>query len=89
MKQVLINIIGKVQGVGFRYSAVYAAQKLGLKGYVRNKPDSSVEALAQGEESSILQFIEWCKEGPAHAKIDQLNTKWQEVVDLYESFEIL
>ena len=89
MQQALINITGKVQGVGFRYSAVHAAQKLNLKGYVRNLPDGRVEALVQGENPSILQFIEWCKEGPAHAKIDQIHTLWQEVVDSYESFEIL
>ena len=89
MKQALINIVGKVQGVGYRYSAVHSAQKLNLSGYVRNMSDGSVEALVQGEESSILQFIEWCKKGPSNAKVDQIHTLRQEVVDLYESFEIL
>lgn len=89
MQQALINITGKVQGVGYRYSAFHVAQKLGLKGYVRNMSDGSVEALVQGAKLSISQFIEWCKEGPPHAKTDQVLTKWQELVGSYENFEIL
>ena len=48
---------GRVQGVGFRYYTNYAAQQLGLTGWVRNCYDGSVEAQAQGSESALSEFV--------------------------------
>lgn len=53
-----ITFFGRVQGVGFRYSAVQAAGGYGLTGYVRNLPDGSVECVAEGESSDIDGFLE-------------------------------
>ncbi len=54
---------GRVQGVGFRYHAQYAAQYLGLTGWVRNCYDGSVEAQVQGDRKSIADFIEMLHQG--------------------------
>lgn len=89
MLQALINISGKVQGVGFRYSAIHAAKQSGLGGYVKNMADGSVEALVQGDKESIDQFIGWCKEGPSVSKVDHVKITWQNAKDIHENFEIL
>ena len=53
---------GVVQGVGFRYTARRIAQKYGVKGWALNLPDGRVEILAQGQESTICDFIDAVKE---------------------------
>lgn len=54
---------GRVQGVGFRYHAQYAAQYLGLTGWVRNRSDGTVEAQVQGEKTVIADFVEMLHQG--------------------------
>lgn len=54
---------GRVQGVGFRYHAQYAAQYLGLTGWVRNCSDGTVEAQVQGEKTVIADFVEMLQQG--------------------------
>lgn len=82
-----IQIFGRVQGVGFRYSARLAARSYGIKGYIRNMPDGSVYLEAEGPENNIMEFVKWCRKGPDFAFIDHIN-----VVDAslnkYESFEV-
>lgn len=77
MKQALIKITGKVQGVSFRAHAQEAAKKLGLSGYAKNMEDGSVEVLLQGEETAIKQFIEWCNTGSPGSKAEQVQLKWE------------
>jgi acylphosphatase len=60
---------GGVQGVGYRYSAVQAAQQTGVAGWVRNRGDGSVEAHAQGERAAVEAFVAWCRHGPAGARV--------------------
>lgn len=64
-----LKIRGQVQGVSFRYYARQRAQSLGLRGWIRNAPDGSVEALAQGDEEAVKQFIKWAHEGPSMADV--------------------
>lgn len=66
-KNILIS--GKVQGVYFRASAKHEADKLGIKGFVANKPDGKVYLETEGDQVSLEQFIEWCKLGPASAEV--------------------
>ncbi|MBN2175187.1 MAG: acylphosphatase [Bacteroidales bacterium] len=82
-----IKIRGKVQGVGFRFSCMEAAYKYGIKGYVRNKPDGSVYAEAEGEEENLEYFIKWCKKGPLWARVKDIET---EEIDIKndQSFDI-
>ena len=82
-------IIGKVQGVGFRYFVFRQAQELGIKGWVSNKSNGNVEALAHGEKADLEQFIAKVKEGPSFSRVDDVNLNWVNEAEQYFGFEIL
>jgi len=64
-----IVISGRVQGVGYRDWMVREAQRLGLRGWVRNRPDGTVEALVAGEEDAIQALLAACRRGPLLARV--------------------
>ena len=68
-KTVRLRITGKVQGVGYRVWATRTASGLGLRGWVRNRSDGSVEALAIGAPHQIAALIEACRQGPHGARV--------------------
>lgn len=70
-KSILVK--GKVQGVGFRYSAKEKARVYGIKGWVKNLRDGSVLIEAEGSSTAMNQFIHWCKTGPSMARVDSAN----------------
>jgi acylphosphatase len=70
-----LTITGKVQGVSFRAYACDEARRLGLKGWVRNKKDRTVEALVEGEEAAIEAFIRWCHEGSPAAEVKKVDAQ--------------
>jgi acylphosphatase len=72
MKRFHIVVRGVVQGVGFRYYTDKEAKKLYLAGWVRNKPDGSVEIEVQGEEEPLKKFIEWVHEGPTLSLVESV-----------------
>ncbi|MBD3360919.1 acylphosphatase [Candidatus Peregrinibacteria bacterium] len=86
MKQAILKITGRVQGVFFRDSARKEAQRLDLTGYAKNMPDDSVEAFVQGEKENIKKFIEWCKEGPSAAEVENIQVDWQEKAEEIRGF---
>lgn len=65
-----IRITGRVQGVFFRASARAEAERLSVRGFVRNERDGSVYAEAEGDRESLDRFVAWCRRGPAHARVD-------------------
>ena len=65
-------IQGRVQGVGFRWSLMKEAQRLGLDGWVRNRSDGSVEAEAHGPEDAVDALTIWAYQGPPHARVDNV-----------------
>jgi len=83
-----IKITGKVQGVGFRYFVLRQAQELGITGWVSNKPNGDVEALAQGEKADLEQFIAKVKQGPSFSSVDDVILNWEDGQVNYTSFEI-
>ena len=83
-----LTISGKVQGVGFRYFVLRQAQELGITGWVSNKPNGDVEALAQGEKADLEQFIAKVKEGPSFSSVDDVILNWEDGQENYTSFEI-
>jgi acylphosphatase len=69
MRAVRLRIGGHVQGVGYRAWAVRTASRLGLRGWVRNRADGSVEALVIGDEPAIATMVEACRRGPRPATV--------------------
>jgi acylphosphatase len=69
----LAHIRGRVQGVSFRYHTRNQAQMLGLRGWVRNLPDGSVETCICGEQEQIKAMQQWLKHGPAYAAVSGIN----------------
>ena len=67
-----LRITGRVQGVAFRASTVTIARTLGLAGWVANRADDSVEAVAEGDEAKVAAFIRWCHHGPPAARVDRV-----------------
>ena len=65
-------VIGRVQGVGFRYSACARAGELRLGGWVRNLDDGSVEVIAEGAAEKLALFEEWLRRGPTGAYVREL-----------------
>jgi acylphosphatase len=68
----LYTIKGRVQGVFFRDSTRRVAEALGITGHAINLPDGDVEVLACGDEASLDQLGEWLKDGPPHARVDDV-----------------
>jgi acylphosphatase len=83
-----VIIRGRVQGVYFRASTVYEAQNLGLAGWVRNCPDGSVEAVGEGERTNVEQWIAWCRRGPAHARVEDVEIRWLPYSGEFRAFQI-
>jgi acylphosphatase len=67
-----LQVSGRVQGVGFRYSMQREAARLGLTGWVRNRRDGSVEALLQGDDAAVAALTEWARRGPAGAHVAEV-----------------
>jgi acylphosphatase len=68
-----LQITGRVQGVGFRYSMQREAERLEVHGWVRNRRDGSVEALVQGSEAAIAAITDWARRGPHGAHVTSVN----------------
>jgi len=74
-KTVSVRISGRVQGVGYRDWTIDTARELGLIGWVRNRKDGSVEALASGDAAKVDRFIDACRHGPRLAFVSSLKVQ--------------
>ena len=83
-----VIVRGKVQGVWFRVFTRDEAQVRGVSGWVRNRPDGSVEMVAQGDRPAVEALIAWCRQGPPRARVEQVAVAWEEYVEGPASFEI-
>jgi acylphosphatase len=70
-----LRITGRVQGVFYRGWAVEQARSLGLKGWIRNRSDGSVEAVAFGEPQAVDEFIARCREGSPSAQVERVDVE--------------
>ncbi len=70
-----LAIHGRVQGVSFRYSLGLRAEQLGLRGWVRNCRDGTVEAVVAGEAAAVEQLARWAERGPPAARVDRVDTR--------------
>jgi acylphosphatase len=78
---------GRVQGVGYRFFAERAARETGVHGWVRNLPDGSVEAVAEGDAEAVTRFLARLREGPHGARVDSLAEE-DLAVEGFASFDI-
>jgi acylphosphatase len=62
-------VSGRVQGVSFRWYAAREATRLGLAGWIRNEPDGSVRAHAEGDDDDVDALVSWCRQGPPAARV--------------------
>jgi len=81
-------IEGRVQGVGYRYSAKIKAESLGIRGSVQNLSDGSVFVTAQGEKGAMENFVRWCYKGPPGAIVRNIE-KVQEKTGEFSEFSVL
>ncbi|HVH80570.1 MAG TPA: acylphosphatase [Stellaceae bacterium] len=72
MKTVRLTMAGTVQGVGYRIWAERTALQLGLRGWVRNRADGSVELLATGDDDAIAALVKACWRGPRPAEVSEV-----------------
>jgi acylphosphatase len=80
-------VSGAVQGVGFRFFAQRAAREARVTGWVRNRPDGTVETVVEGEESAVTRYLERLRSGPSGGRVTSLVLE-ERLVEGYSSFEI-
>jgi acylphosphatase len=86
--RVRVRISGLVQGVGFRWAVEDEAQAEGVTGWVRNLPDGRVEAVFEGDEVPVRRVVEFCRRGPARARVDDVEEVREEYSGEFEGFSI-
>jgi acylphosphatase len=88
MNRIHVFISGRVQGVAFRWVTDDVARQLGVVGWVRNIRDGRVEVLAEGEEETLKEFIEFLKRGPRHARVTDIDIEWLEATSEFKRFDV-
>ena len=71
-------IRGRVQGVWYRGSMENEAERLGVAGWVQNRPDGAVEAEVEGEREAVEALIAWARHGPPAARVTDVEVRWTE-----------
>ena len=85
-KQLHVFWRGRVQRVGFRYTAETTALSLKLVGWVRNLPDGRVEALCEGSAARLKRFLEAMRTGPMRPYIQGCDVTWAEATGEFDDF---
>jgi acylphosphatase len=83
-----VFIRGKVQGVFFRQNTKQAATRRGVTGWVRNLADGRVEAIFEGYNEDVNELIEWCHVGPAKAKVEDVDVRFEKYTGELANFTI-
>ena len=87
-KRVHVIVEGRVQGVYFRAYTKDTAVKLGLSGWVRNRPNGSVEALIEGERTAVEKMLQWFHKGSPHSLVETVHATEEPPVGDNATFEI-
>jgi acylphosphatase len=80
------SIQGLVQGVGFRYSVISAAQELGLAGFVENRPDGTVYVEAEGPPAMLDRLEAYLRRGPRLARVEQVKAERADATGEFDGF---
>lgn len=88
IKRAHVYISGRVQGVFFRAWVLDNARGLGLRGWVRNRFDGSVEAVFEGPPASVDLMVKKCHDGPDHARVDTVLDDYSEAAEELAGFEV-
>ena len=80
---------GIVQGVFFRRNTRLQAERLGLVGIVRNRPDGSVRAIAEGPRERLEELLAWIRVGPEAAVVERVDVSWRPANRSFKTFSIL
>ncbi len=88
MKRIHLVISGKVQGVFYRDFVRKAAEKLNIKGFVKNLDDGTVEVVAEGEDSKLKELIKECNRGSFLAFVEKIDVKEEKATGDFEEFQI-
>jgi acylphosphatase len=79
---------GDVQGVGFRFFLMREARSLGLRGWVRNRDDGSVELVAEGPRRDLDRLLATASRGPSHARVSDVKSEWSSAAGDLEPFDL-
>lgn len=88
IRKITLKISGQVQGVFFRAEAQKQAIALGLVGLSQNLPNGTVGIEAEGEEEDLKKLIEWAETGPELAKVEKIETFWNEPTGNLTDFQV-
>jgi len=81
-------VTGIVQGVFFRVETKRAADRIGVTGWVRNRPEGTVEAVFEGDREKVEAAINWCRKGPPSGRVDELKITWEPFQGEFSGFDI-
>lgn len=79
---------GRVQGVGFRYFVLNRAEELGLRGFVRNRWNGTVEVVAEGPRSRLEVLLQYLQRGPRAAKVTRVDAVWRPATGQFSDFHV-
>lgn len=84
-----VIVSGRVQGVFFRLETKRMADEIGVFGWVRNLRDGTVEAVFEGDPDIVNEAVAWCRKGPAHAGVRQVDLSWPDYTGDFTEFKII
>ena len=87
-RRIHVHVSGKVQGVFFRQALRAEAEKGGVAGWVRNLDDGRVEAVAEGPAEAVDSLAEWCRHGPAGARVSGLDVSEEKPSGEFDTFAV-
>lgn len=83
-----LQVFGSVQGVGFRYFCIKKARPGNITGWVRNRPDGSVELMVEGERRTVEQYVAELRQGPPYAQVSEVAVEWSPPTNRFKTFEV-
>ncbi len=87
-ERLVAEIVGHVQGVGFRYFVRQMARRYGLVGWVRNDPEGTVTVAAEGSRARLDAFLDALHQGPEGAEVEEVEVRWEPATGRFKTFAI-